>query len=294
MKLNQHQKMTGNNRKLQMPPEQQRHQHHRRCSPTSLTFRLFLTISFTTIPSVTTAESTTVANEFTAHYESTKNFITGHTTVSLKKNNDKYHYKTITTVTGIMSLFSNSTITESSHWQFIKNKIRPDQYLYQRTGSKKRKVELSFDWDKFMVTNNINSDPWRMQIKPETLDKFIYQLAMMRDLQNLISANKNANKNKKSLTYSIADGGKLKTYNIKILGKENIKTKLGSFDIIKVSRTNGKRTTTLWCAEKLGYLPVRINQKKNDGSDYTANIIALEGDPGFTRVAGVRARISQE
>ena len=176
-----------------MPLKQQHRQQHNSylfflftiClyfSPQSFATQTITETSPATTPSTvpSTVPSTTLyANEFTAYYESSKNYITGHTVVSLKKNKLQYQYKTITTVTGIMSLFSNSAITESSNWKFVKNQIRPDQYLYQRTGSKERKVELFFDWDKSIVTNKINSDPWRMPIKSNTLDKFIYQLVMM-------------------------------------------------------------------------------------------------------------------
>lgn len=220
-----------------------------------------------------TSNAEILAHEFTAHYESSKGFIKGQTVVSLKKSGEEYQYTSVTTVKGLMSLFTNSKIEERSHWRFVAGKIRPENYLYLRTGSKKRHVKINFNWDNNQVTNDVNADAWKMDIKPGTLDKFIYQLVMMKDLNNLPD-------NTNELVYSIADGGKLKTYTLSIQGTETVKTDIGEFETIKIVRSNGKRTTTLWCAEKLGYLPVQIRQSKK-GSDYTANITRLEGTPGF-------------
>lgn len=215
-------------------------------------------------------------SEFVAHYESSKGLVSGKTTVSLKAlDNKQFHYQSTTSVSGIMSLFSGSKIQEESYWEYINGNIRPTKYLYKRTGSKKRDAELSFDWQKKIVTNLINAKPWRMAINDNTLDKLVYQLVMMQDLRSGIYPGK------KDLEYSIADGGTLKQYTISILGEEQLSTRLGTLHTIKVQRINGKRTTTMWCASKLGYLPVLIQQKKKGGSEYSAKIYKLEGFDEF-------------
>jgi len=206
--------------------------------------------------------------EFTAWYKASKGMFSGETIVSVKADKDHHYlYESVTKVTGMMSIFGGE-ILEKSVWEYADGKIRPLRYSYNRSlGSKKRNAELTFDWNKKIVTNSIDSQPWKMTIKPDTLDKLVYQLVMMNDLQQ----------GNTELNYSIADGGKLKDYKISIMGEETIKTKIGEFKTIKVARIRGKRTTTMWCAEKLGYLPVRIHQKKNGGGEHTAEIYRLEG-----------------
>lgn len=206
--------------------------------------------------------------EFTVWYRASKGFFSGETIVSLKADkNNRYVYESITKATGLMSLLAGE-IHEKSVWEYANGKIRPLRYSYNRSTSKKRNAELTFDWNKKIVTNSIDSKPWKMAIKPDTLDKFVYQLVLMNDLQQ---------GEKKEFNYSIADGGKLKEYKISIMGEEKIETNLGEFNTIKVVRVRGKRTTTMWCAKKLGYLPVRIHQKKKGGGEHTANIYKLEG-----------------
>ncbi len=211
--------------------------------------------------------------EFTAWYKASKGMFSGETIVSIKADKDnRYTYESITKVTGMMSIFGGE-IREKSVWEYTNGKIRPLRYSYNRSsGSKKRNAELTFDWNKNIVTNSIDSQPWKMTIKPDTLDKLVYQLVMMNDLQQ---------GKKKELNYSIADGGKLKDYKILIMGEEKIETKLGELNTIKVVRIRGKRTTTMWCAKKLGYLPVRIHHKKKGGGEHTADIYKIEGFEDF-------------
>lgn len=171
------------------------------------------------------------------------------------------------------------------------------KYIYQRTTKKNRNVELTFDWQNHKVTNSINSDPWKMDIEDNTLDKLVYQLVMMRDLQKEAETKKGRQGNKeqkKRLSYSIADGGKLKNYELVILGKEKISTKLGVLETIKISRTQGRRTLTMWCAPKFSYLPVWIKQEKKGGTNYTAKIYKLEGFPNKKADEKAVEKVSQD
>lgn len=209
--------------------------------------------------------------EFTAWYKTSKSIGSGETVVSIKPGEkNRYVYKSVTKASALMGMV-NVEINEKSVWEYIDGKIRPLTYSYKRSNSKKRDAELTFDWKNKIVTNDIDSKPWKMSIKPDTLDKLVYQLAMMNDLHQ---------GKKGELNYSIADGGKLKDFKILIIGEETIETELGKFTTTKVVRTRGTRTTTMWCAKKLGYLPVRITQKKEGGGEHTANIFKIEGFEG--------------
>jgi hypothetical protein len=87
-------------------------------------------------------------------------------------------------------------------------------------------------------------------------------------------------KDKQKFHYKIADGGKIKIYDITILGEEVITTPLGQFTAIKLLRKReGKkeRKTTLWCAPSLNYLPVQLEHIEKDGTVFTATIKTLKG-----------------
>jgi len=225
----------------------------------------FLILSISLFSSNISASS--FPREFTVYYKASISIFSGETKISLTADtDDRYVYESATKITGFMS-FIGVNLLEKSVLKYINGRARPLTYTYKNSKSKKRNAELTFDWEKKIVTNSIDSKPWKLAINPDTLDKLVYQLVMMDDLRQ----------GKKKLNYSIADGGKLKEYNISIVGKEKLKTKLGEFNTLKLSRISGSRTTTIWCAIELGYLPVRISQKKKGGSDHAAEIFKLEG-----------------
>jgi hypothetical protein len=209
---------------------------------------------------------------FTAHYQVTKGVMSvGRTTRTLRDNGKgEFIFESVTKPGGIATLFTRGKVVERSHWRWQDNNLVPYEYIYQNSSDQKRDVKLIFNWQSLQVTNIINGDPWTMQLEENTLDKLLYQLAIMYDL----------NAGKENLSYKVADGGTMKIYDVAIGGKEKLAIEMGVFDTIKVVITKNNRQTTLWCAKKLQYLPVRIEQQKEeDDGRITADLIELEGIP---------------
>ena len=169
----------------------------------------------------------------------------------------------------ILAWFDDGKITETSTWRFIDGTPTPLHYEYLRTGRKDRHVELAFDWEKGIVTNTINNDPWTMEIPPQTQDKLLYQLTLMLDLKA----------GKKTLAYRIADGGKMKTMNFKRLDEETINLPVGKLNTVKLFTKTSKRSTTVWCAREYDYLPVRIEHVGKDGRTLLMEATRIKGLP---------------
>jgi hypothetical protein len=181
-----------------------------------------------------------------------------------------YRYRSETRTTGLFSVFRKDHVIEQSNWRLQDGELRPLQYLYEHSGGKKdRNVAVTFDWEAQRITNTVNGHSWRMPAEPKVMDKLLYQLAIMHDLKA----------GRSDLAYTIADGGKIKTYNFELLGEETISTPLGKLDTIKVSRlrVNSKRETVFWCAEKLHFLPVRVENIETDGGKTTVLIDSIAG-----------------
>jgi hypothetical protein len=85
---------------------------------------------------------------------------------------------------------------------------------------------MSFDWPKKQVSIDDKEHPWQLKIKKGVLDKLVYQISLMHDLD----------KGVEQIDYRIADGGRLKTYTIKVLGTETVITPLGQIETIKPTR----------------------------------------------------------
>lgn len=190
--------------------------------------------------------------------------------VFTRLENGQYRYRSETRTTGLFALFRKDHVIEESNWLFENGELRPLEYLYEHSGGKKdRNVAVTFDWDAQRITNTINGQSWRMPAEPRVMDKLLYQLAIMHDLKA----------GRSPLAYTVADGGKIKTYSFELLGEETISTPLGELSTVKVSRqrSDSRRETVFWCAEKLDFLPVRVENIETDGGRTTVIIDSVTG-----------------
>lgn len=190
----------------------------------------------------------------------------------LSHNSDgSRQFKSVTQAKGIFAFFKPDLVEETSTWLMVNNKIQPQHYLYQRTGGKKDKyLKLDFNWTSKKLHIDDKKQPWDLELEPQTLDKLVYQLALMTELSSA----------KHHYNYRIADGGKIKTYTIDMIGEEVIKTPLGKIKAIKLKRLRdetSKRQTVLWCAPALNYLPVKLEHTEKDGTVFTASLRQLKG-----------------
>lgn len=219
----------------------------------------------------TWADKLPIPDKFSAEYTLKSGLFTiGKTRRTLSAQDNHYVFESYTWPAGMLSIFYKGDVTERSVWDYRQKHAIPLLYSYRDTNKKsKRDVRLTFDWDKMTVTNSINDDPWKMTIKEGTQDKLLYQISIMLDLAN--------NPQIKKLQYTVADGGKLKFYDAAIEKKETIKTPAGKFETLRITRDDGKRVTTLWCAPSLSYLPVRIEHYKKEGSRLNAYLTHYTG-----------------
>lgn len=211
-------------------------------------------------------------DRFTAEYVLESGGITvGRTRRTLTPDgNGRYVYETQSSVTGVLSLLRKDRIVERSDWQYQAGHVRPLAYRYTRTGGKKdRDQAIAFDWKNGIVHGTVKGESRRMSVPQGTLEKHIYVLALMQDLDA----------GRRDVQYRIADGSKLKTYRLKAMGEEHLDTALGLMQTIKVRRIrdDNKRETTLWCAPELHFLPVKMVHREKDGQVVSATIESAQG-----------------
>ena len=173
---------------------------------------------------------------------------------------------------GAGALIRDLYITERSESEIHGQGFRPIVYNYDRYGENaSRKVQVSFDWENGVVLNTAQDHTWRMSVPPDTLDKLNYLLALMRDLAS----------GKRNMRYTIADGGRLKTYEMRAAGTETLETALGTLKTLKVRRLRDQDEdeAMLWCASSLGFLPVKLEHRDRDGRLVSMHIESIEGMP---------------
>ncbi|WP_313314289.1 DUF3108 domain-containing protein [Stutzerimonas nitrititolerans] len=172
-----------------------------------------------------------------------------------------------------------ASLNERSTFRVDGDTLLPQRYRLKRSGlGKGKNIEHNFDWDAKQVTGEDRGDPVKLPLNRGLLDKSTYQIA----LQEAVAAGE------KSMSYQVVDGDEIETYDFRVLGEEQVSTKAGQVDAIKVERvrdpTQSKRQTILWFATEWDYLLVRLHQVEKDGKEY--QIMLEEGIVGGKAVRG--------
>ncbi len=200
---------------------------------------------------------------------------------SLQRQQDgSWLYRSQTETRGLISVFRKDRIIEQTVLKAFSNEIKPVSYQYIHKGSKKnRDRSIIFDWNNMSAGSLLGDTPSTVTIGPETIDNFSMQLKLMLDLKA----------GKRPLIYNIIRKGKVTDYEFKVLGNETIETDAGDFDTVKLerSREDSKRTTIMWTAPALHYLPVKIMHIETDGSQFSLLLNSVSGN--ITEKAGPAA-----
>ena len=184
----------------------------------------------------------------------------------------RYRYLSESRAKGLAKLLFDDHLIEESLFEANATGLRPIRYSSRYTGHKgPSTVSVRFDWRRSKIQNKKNERRWELPLSASVFDKLLYQLAIMYDLRA----------GKRDLSYRLVDGHEIKTYRFLNLGTERVKTPLGVFDSVKIERRkeNSKRRTTIWCAPRLGYLAVRLDNRDNKGREITALLDRLTGIP---------------
>ncbi len=172
-----------------------------------------------------------------------------------------------------------ASFNERSTFKVEGDRFVPQSYRLKRSGLGKGKtIKYDFDWTAKQVVGEDRGDPVKLPLNTGLLDKSTYQIA----LQQAVAAGE------QSMSYQVVDGDEVETYDFRVLGEEQVSTKAGQVDAIKVERvrdpTQSKRQTILWFAKNWDYLLVRLHQIEKDGKEY--QIMLEEGTVDGKRVKG--------
>ncbi len=190
-----------------------------------------------------------------------------------KEKTGRYVFRSESRSSGILRLFVNDHVIEKSTWTLSGEDIHPLRYIYRQSGSKNSVQTVRFDWRAKTIDNYEDNKTWSLRLTPNLFDKLSYQIAIMRDLAV----------GKRALAYQIVDGGEIKDYRFAYVGEEVVETPLGKIRAVRLERrkekNNSKRSTTLWCAIRWRYLPVRVDTTSKNGRRITALIERVSGIP---------------
>ena len=72
--------------------------------------------------------------------------------------------------------------------------------------------------------------------------------------------------------YVLFDVDEMRTADVRNVGTKTVKTRAGKFEVVGIQhqKVGSSRTTTLWCARELDYLPVIIEQHRKGKLNFQA------------------------
>lgn len=238
---------------------------------TALTLSLVLSLpAWSSSTSILT--NSNLPPEFEASYEIHKGSIrVGEMEVSLKRVGDELIYESKTKPVGMAAFFlGDQIINDRAVLKLINNSYRTIEFNHEMQDKKKNRNEhYIFDWDNNKASVKYKDESKVLDIPEHTFDNYSAQLLLMREPETETSTN----------TYSVISKGRLKEYKYQLETTELISTKVGNFDANKYVRKkdNDKKTTYLgWYAEKLNYIPVKLDKFENGKLDISIQITGVK------------------
>ena len=190
---------------------------------------------------------------------------TAELTVRKLPDSDLYEFSSTVMAKGLLKLARPKPAVERSHFRVDADGIRPVEFWYEDgSRSGEDNVHVVFDWDRGVVTFNSAEARREMAVPNGAVDRGTLQVARMRDF-----ASPNVPRG-----YTIVDDDSVAEYEYTDNGTATITTKTGSHAtrVFTQQRAGSSRTTQLWVAPDLKFLPLRIEQRR-DGAVQTALVL---------------------
>jgi len=209
--------------------------------------------------------------EFTINYEARYGAFKGTASLALSATDqpDEYVYQVETTARGLARLAQPGALEESSRFIMTVNGVRPLSYAYDEgSGKAKDQSSIAFDWSQHTAQCVHKGVPVQLSLDDTIKDR------LSADLQTILELRAG----KVPTTQTIAYRNSIREYELLPRGKKTITTPAGSFDTVRFlrQRQGSKRATMIWFAQDIGYLPVRIEQLKNNESTVTMTAVNVD------------------
>lgn len=208
--------------------------------------------------------------DFTAHYDLYYNgFYVGKSTRTLATKNNLATFSSIAKTAGVAAWFADITVTEASKLRYENNKLNFVSYLYDEKGNNKNeKYELHLDKSLRLYNSH------EKKFYPPTTnlhDTLGFTVAIMLDMQA----------GKRNIKYTIAEKDNFKPYTLKFIKKEALMTDKGEINTLKMEHYDPetKYRFTFWCAENMGFLPIKISNINPKGDENSLHLTHFNNNP---------------
>lgn len=171
---------------------------------------------------------------------------------------------------GLGKMFSERPVQEST-LQVTNTGVRPLHYKADDgTSATKRDADVQFDWEHNRATGVYEDAKVDMPLQPGTQDDLSVQIALMVELLSGRTPDR----------FLMIDKNSVREYRYAREREESITTPLGKVDTIvyRSQKAGSPRVTRFWCAPSHGYIPMRVEQTKDDDVQWTMQVQSLKGE----------------
>lgn len=161
-------------------------------------------------------------------------------------------------VTGLLRLFATVIQASESVMRVTDAGVQPLTYKVLTADTPApNDVNLTFDWHAGHVTGQYESSPIDLPVPQGTQDGLSVQIALVFELI----------RGRSPQEVTVLDGTSTRQYTYTREQDEVLDTKMGRIAtvIYKSSKVNSAKVTRLWCAPEFGYVPMRVEQRTEDG-----------------------------
>jgi hypothetical protein len=182
---------------------------------------------------------------------------------------DQWDYKSVGKPHGLASLLAPKEVISESHLHVTAAGVQPLSYRADdAAGRNSRGINIQYDWTNNKITGTDSGQTMDMALKPGVQDDSSLQVALMHDLLA----------GKVPTTVSIYDKSGIRDYQFTQTGTETLHTPMGDIAtvIYKSQRATSPRYNLYWCAPSLGFLPLKVEQKRINDEVWTLTATAAK------------------
>ena len=185
--------------------------------------------------------------------------------LTLKHQDESILYRSHSKPKGLAALLTDQEIDETSKLRAgnATQALRLIEYRYthRKKARKNQAYTVSYPSPQTAsVKGDYGSHHYEITAEAPVWDRLSVQLALIKDVRDTLSVGD-------SFNYNIVDDGKIEHYVFEYRGKAVVKIDERNYQSLLFRRVHGKRTTSLWLASELHYLPAKIEQQKDGDLD---------------------------
>ena len=241
---------------------------HKRVTKTSSMRRLAVLFGLVAVMAGTTASADEL-KPFQASYDWIYHGMTvAVSKLQLEQQDQRWVYRSKSEPRGIGRFFSERPVSESI-LEVTPEGVRPLSYKADDgTDSTKRDANIQYDWQNNRVTGVNEDAKIDMPIPPGMQDDLSVQIALMVALIRGQTPDK----------FSLLSGATVREYHYSRDGEETLSTPVGKIPTIiyRSEKQYSPRVTRFWCAPSLGYIPLKVEQKRDKDIEWTMQVQSVQ------------------